>query len=51
MDSGGRGMNPVALTIINPRKEYWPSRGSYKRPPVFKSGKLPPERWSLNKQC
>ena len=21
MDSGGRGMNPVAMTIINPRKE------------------------------
>ena len=20
-------MNPVAMTIINPRKEYWPSRG------------------------
>ena len=22
MDSGGRGMNHVAMTIINPRKEY-----------------------------
>ena len=22
MDSGERGMNPVAMTIINPRKEY-----------------------------
>ena len=21
-------MNPVAMTIINPQKEYWPSRGS-----------------------
>ena len=26
MDSDEREMNPVALTIINPRKEYWPSR-------------------------
>ena len=25
-DSGERGMNPVALTIINHQKEYWPSR-------------------------
>ena len=24
MDSGERGMNPVAITIINLRKEYWP---------------------------
>ena len=23
MDSGERGMNPVAMTIINPQKEYW----------------------------
>ena len=27
-DSGERGMNPVAMSIINPRKEYCPSRGS-----------------------
>ena len=27
-DSGERGMNPVIMTIINPRKKYWPSRGS-----------------------
>ena len=32
MDNGERGMNPVAMTIINPRKEYWPSRGSNRRP-------------------
>ena len=25
-DSGERGMNPVAMTIINPRKEYWSTR-------------------------
>ena len=28
MDSGERGINPVAMTIIDPLKEYWPSRGS-----------------------
>ena len=27
MDSGERGMNPVAITIISAQKEYWPSRG------------------------
>ena len=27
MDSSERGMNPVAMIIINPRKEYWPGRG------------------------
>ena len=34
-ESGERGMNPVTMTIINPRKEYWPSRGLNKRPPLF----------------
>ena len=29
-------MNPVPMTTINPRKEYWPSRGSNQRP-VFSS--------------
>ena len=33
-------MNPVAMTIINPRKEYWPSRGSNQRPPVLKFATL-----------
>ena len=32
MDSGEREMNPVAMTIINPIKEYWPNQ----RPPVLK---------------
>ena len=41
MDSGKRGMNPVAMTIISPRKENFPSRGSNKRPPVLKSCTLP----------
>ena len=35
--SGASGMNPVAMTIINPRNENWPSRGSNRRPPVLKS--------------
>ena len=26
MDNGERGMNPGAMTISNPQKEYWPSR-------------------------
>ena len=42
-DSGERGMNPVAMTVINPRKEYWPSRGSNQRPPVLNFGTLPAE--------
>ena len=40
-----RGMNPVAMTIINPWKEYWQSRGWNQRPPVFKSATLPTELW------
>ena len=46
-DKGERGMNPVTMTIINPRKEYWPSRGSNQRPPVLKSTTLPTELWGL----
>ena len=45
MDSGERKMNPVAMTIINPRKEYWPSRRSNQRPPVPKFATLPTEVW------
>ena len=40
MDSGERGVNPVApvaLTIINPLKEYWSIRASNQQPPVFNS--------------
>ena len=45
-DSVERGMNPVkAVTVINPRREYWPSRGSTQRPPVFRSTALPTELW------
>ena len=44
-DSGARGMNPVAITIINPRKEYWLSWGSNQRLPALKSATLPTELW------
>ena len=47
MGSGERGMNPVAMVIINPWKEYWPGRGSNQRPPVLKSCMLPTEPWGL----
>ena len=40
-----RRMNPVAMTIINPLKEYWPSRGSNQRPYILKSATLPNELW------
>ena len=43
--SGERGMNPVAMTIINPWKEYWPTRRSNQRPPVLKSATLLTELW------
>ena len=36
-------MNPVAMTIINPQKEYWPSWGSNQKPLVLKSTTLPTE--------
>ena len=53
MDGGERGMNPVTMTIINPWKEYWPSRGSNQQLPVLKSTTLPTEqlgsaeKWSI----
>ena len=39
MDCGyyKREMNPVAMTIINPQKEYWLIQGSNQRPPVLTS--------------
>ena len=40
-----RGMNPVAMTIINPRKEYWLSRKSNQRLPVLKSCILLTDTW------
>ena len=52
MDSSERGMNPVAMAIINPWIEYWLSRGLNQRPPVLKSATLPTMRhgykeWSV----
>ena len=47
MDSSEREMNPIAMTIINPQKEYWPSRGSNQQPPAFKSAMLLTELWGL----
>ena len=44
-ESGGRGMNPVAMTIINPAKEYWLSRRLNQRPPILKSATLQTELW------
>ena len=38
-------MNPVTMTSIDPRKEYWSSRGSNQRPPVLKSATLLTELW------
>ena len=49
-DSGERGMNPVTMTVINPRKEYWLSWGSNHRPPVLKSAMLPTELWGSAKE-
>ena len=43
-------MNPVAMTITNPRKDYWPSCGSNQRPPVLKSATLPTELWGSTKK-
>ena len=44
-DGGERGMNPVAMTVINPWKEDWPNQGSNQRSPVLKSTMLPTELW------
>ena len=42
---GERGMNPVPMTIINPRKEHWPNLWLSQRPPVLKSATLTTELW------
>ena len=41
-----RGMNPVAMTIINLWKEYWSRWRTKQRPPVLKSATLPTELWA-----
>ena len=48
-ENGERGVNPVAMTIINPRKEYWQSCGSNQCPSVLKSATLPTELWTSAK--
>ena len=45
MDSGERGMNPVAMTIINSQREYWLSWGLNQRPHVLESATLTTELW------
>ena len=44
MDSSEKGMNPVAMTNINPQKAYWQSQGSNQRPPVSSSVNIPTEQ-------
>ena len=44
-DSGERGMNPVVFTIINTRKECWPSWGSNHRTLVLNP--FPYKPWLL----
>ena len=39
-NSSERGMNPVAMTIINPQKDYRPSLGSNQPPTVLQSATL-----------
>ena len=46
MESGEKRMNPVPVTIVNPWKEYWPSRGSNQQPTVPKSRMTPTEIWA-----
>ena len=45
MDCCERGMHHVAMTIINPRREYWPSQGQNNQPPILKSCTLPTKLW------
>ena len=49
MDSGERGINPVAMTFISPWRKYWPRWGSNQRPTVLKSCTLPTEQWGPGK--
>ena len=46
MDSSERGMNSVAMTIINAQIEYWPNRGLNQKPPDLKLILLT-ELWGL----
>ena len=43
-------MYPVAMTIINPRKEYWPRRGSNQRSQVCNATNRNPNRHTEKKR-
>ena len=45
-DSGARGMNPVAMTIINPRKEYWSSKKKILGKNIFSEPGIKPATFS-----
>ena len=45
MASGERAINIVAMTINNPRKEYWPSGKSKQRPPFSSALHYRPSHW------
>ena len=47
-DSGQSRMNSFVMTIINPKKEDWPSQDSNLQPPVFKCYTLPKGLQQLN---
>ena len=47
MDTGARGMTPLAMNINTPRKENWSSRASKQRSPVVKFCALLTERRGL----
>ena len=51
MDSGDTGMSPVAIPIINPRKEYWPCPGIESATSYLKSCTLPTELWGCISHC
>ena len=45
MGSGERGMNPVAMTILNPRAEFWPSPRIDPATSCSQACMLPAELW------
>ena len=47
MGGGERAINHVAMTIINPRREYWLSRRSSQKPSVLKPCTLTTEQDGL----
>ena len=51
LSSGKRGLNPVEMTFIKPRKEYWPSKGSNQRPLYLRCCMLRTELWGSAINC